>query len=129
MYQGSATSPNTTPAEHPLALEGWPRAVGSARHLAGRLGHRRGAGPPRVDRRVEMRLVPELRAERIVLEQVHVVEALGRVVARVLDERVVRPAQVSEPAGANRLYAVGLGVGDLRLRQPGDAARPRPRVA
>ena len=80
-------------------------------------------------RRVEVLLVPELRAERIVLVHVHVVEALGRMVAGVLDQGVVRTLHVAEAAAASRLDAGGLGLGDLRLRSARHAARARPGVA
>ncbi len=123
MYQGSATSPNTTAADGERnmpsrssagQLRSGPRGTVQVASVSGVL-----AGAPREHRRVEVRLVPELRAERIVLEHVHVVEALGRMVARVLHERVVGTAHVPEAALAGRLHALGLGLGDLRLRQSG----------
>src|SRR5262249_56821233 len=92
----------------------------------GRPRRRGGAG----DRgRAEMRLVPELRAERIVVEHVYVIEALGRMITRVFDQGVIRTLHVAEPALADRLDALGLGLGDLRLRPTRHAAGARPRVA
>jgi hypothetical protein len=133
MYQSHATSPNATVAprcpEHPFPFERRPGAIGSARHLAGGLGQGRAAGVPRVHRRVEVLLIPELRTERILLVQVHVVEALGRMVARVFHDGMVGTPHIRKAAGASRLHTSGLGVGDLRLRPAEHAARARPRVA
>ena len=81
--------PGARRAEHPLAVERRPGAIGAARHLAVRLGRRR-AGEARAHRRVQVLLIPEQRAQRLLLPQMHVVEPLGRIVAGVLDQRVVR---------------------------------------
>src|SRR5947199_75900 len=105
------------------------RAPVSALHLASRFGHRRAGRASGEHRRVQMLLVPELGAERIVLEHVHVVEALGRMVARVFHQRVVGPAHVAEAARARRLDAVRLRLGDLRSGQAGRGIRARPRIA
>src|SRR5712692_3657861 len=75
--------------EHALAFERRPAAIGPARHLTGGLGQWRAARAPRKHRRVEVLAIPELRTERIVLEQMHVVEALGRMVAGVFYEGMV----------------------------------------
>src|SRR5262249_35664865 len=95
----------------------------------GRFGQWHAAGASREHRRVEVLAVPELRAERILLEHMHVVEALRRMVARVLDERIVGPRHVPESAGASRLDTGGLGLGDLGLRPAEHTARAGPRVA
>ena len=76
-----------------------------------------------------MLLVPELRTEWILLEQMHVVEALSRMVAGVFHQRIVGTLHVPEAPRAGGLHAFGLGVGDLRLRQAEDTARARPGVA
>jgi hypothetical protein len=76
-----------------------------------------------------MLLIPELSAERVVLEHMHVVEALGRMIPGVFDQRVVGPLHVAEPTAAGRLYSGGLGLGDLRLCPTRHAARARPGVA
>ena len=114
---------------HPLRVERREGAIGAARDLAGGLGQRRGAGAPREERRVEVLLVPELRTERILLEEVHVVEALGRMVAGVLHQGVVRALHVREAAACAWAARPGLGLGDLRLGQAEDAAGARPGVA
>jgi hypothetical protein len=75
-----------------------------------------------------MLLVPELRAERIVLPHVDVIETLGRMVAGVFDERVIRAFEIAEPAGVRREDAVRLGFLDLRLRSSRHAACPWPGV-
>src|SRR5438045_7417959 len=59
----------------------------------------------------------------------HMVEALGRVIAGDLDEDVVRPFHVSEAAAARRLYALGAGLGDLRFCEADRVAGIRPGVA
>ncbi len=73
---------------------------------------------------IQVRLIPELRAERLLLVHVNVIEALGRHVALVFDERIVGTAQVGEPSAAGRLHAFGLGVSDLRAGQSQYAAVP-----
>ena len=54
---------------------------------------------------------------------------LGRIVAGVLDQRVVRARHVGEPAAARRLHALGPRLGDLRPGQAEHAADVRPGVA
>jgi hypothetical protein len=76
-----------------------------------------------------MLLIPDLRAERIILEHMDVVETLGRMVPRVFDQRVVGALHVAEAPATRRLDALRLGLGDLRLRSPGHAARAGPAVA
>src|SRR5271167_2738254 len=73
--------------------------------------------------------IPMKGSERILLIEMHVVEALGWVVARVLDEGVVGPFHVGEAAPAGRSDALGLGVGDLRLGQTEHAADAGPGIA
>src|SRR5436309_12715378 len=68
-------------SEHTVRLERGKRPIGATRHLAGGLRHLRRGGSPGVHRRVEVLLVPELGAVRVFLEEVDVVEALGRMVA------------------------------------------------
>jgi hypothetical protein len=115
--------------EHSLTLERGPGALGPARHAAGGLRHPGGGGPTRNHGRVEVLLIPELSAERIIVEHVHVIEALGRMVAGVFDQRMVGAFHVAEPPAAGRLDPLGLGLGDLRLRSTRHAARPGPGVA
>src|SRR5262249_55433525 len=98
-------------AAHALRVERRESAIGAALHLTGSLGQGRGTGAPREYRRVEMLLVPELGTERILLEQMHVVEALGRMVAGVFYQGIVRTLHVREAPGAGGLHASGLGVG------------------
>src|SRR5207237_7690854 len=86
-------------AEHPEPFEGRPAPLRTAGNPAGGLAHWRLAGAPGEHRRVEMPLVPELRTERVIVEEVHVVEPLGRMVARVFDERSVGTSHVPEAAG------------------------------
>ena len=80
-------------------------------------------------RRVEVLLVPELRAERILLKHVHVVEALGREIALIFDQRVVGSVHIGESGAARRLDAFGPRLGDLRFGQAEHAAGARPGVA
>ncbi len=87
------------------------------------------AAPALWHRRVQMFLVPELRAERILVVHVHVVEALGRHVALHFDERIVRPPHVGEAGAANRLDVRPLRLFDSLLCQSKDAAGTGPRVA
>ena len=75
-----------------------------------------------------MLLVPELRAERMILEHVDVVHALGRKVAEVFDNGAVGSLQIGEAALADWFNAFRLGLGDLRARQPKRGAG-RPGVA
>ena len=63
------------------------------------------------------------------MEHVHVIEALGRMVAGIFDQGAVGTFHIPESAAAGRLDALGLGLGDLRFRAAGYAARPRPGVA
>ena len=76
-----------------------------------------------------MGLIPELRAVRLLLVHVNVVEALGRHVALVLDERIIGTAQVGESRAARRPHALGLGLGDSVQRSAQDAAAARVGVA
>ena len=76
-----------------------------------------------------MLLIPELRTERVFLEQMHVVEALGRMVAGVFHQGIIGTLHVREAPGAGGLHTAHLGIGDLGLRQAEDTARARPGVA
>src|ERR1700680_1422814 len=76
-------------AVHSILVEGGPAFVGGAFHLAIGFGVLRPAASSRY-RGVEMLLIPELRAERIVLVHVDVIETLGGHVALVFDGGPVR---------------------------------------
>ena len=76
-----------------------------------------------------MLLVPELRAERLLLEHVHVIEPFGGMIARVFDQRVIRALDVPEPALPGWLDTGRLRLRDLRFRAPEHASGARPRVA
>ena len=99
------------------ALDQRREALLASRHPAIRLGARRVLRQRRRDRRVEMALIPELRAERLLLVEVYVVEALdlARHVADILNQRAVRARDVHDAGAALRLGAFGLGRVDLRL--------------
>src|SRR5438046_5029083 len=116
-------------AVHPVRLERREAKLGDAGDPAGGLGQRRGAGAPAKDRRVEVPLVPELGAEGVLLEEVHVVEALGRMIAGVFHQRPVRTFHVGEAAREGRLDAPGLGLGDLCFGPPKHTAGARPGIA
>src|SRR4029079_18171358 len=64
--------------------------------------------------RVEVLHVPELGAERMLLEHVDMVHALGGMVAEIFDDGAVRAMQVGEAAAARWLHAVRLGFDNLR---------------
>ena len=101
-----------------------PRATLQVASVSGRA-----AGAPGEDRRVEVLLVPELGTERILLEEVHVVEALGRMVAGVLHQRLVWTLHVREAARARRLHALALASAICALVRPRTPPRARPGVA
>ena len=61
---------------------------------------------------------------RLVLPHVDVVEALGRHVALVFHQRIIRRPQVREARAPRWLDAFGLGVGNPVERQAKHAARP-----
>ena len=132
-YQGRATSPNTTAADGarniPSRSSAGQLRSGPRGTVHVDLGQGRAAGAAGIDRRVEVGLVPELRAVRIVLVEMHVVEPLGRVIARVLHQRLVGAPHVAEAAGTGRLHAGGQSLRDLRLREAGRGALARPRIA
>ena len=65
---------------------------------------------------VQVRLIPELRAERLILIHVHVIESLRGHVALILDDRIVWPAQIGEAGASCRLHALGLRLGDAAPR-------------
>ena len=93
-----------------------PRGPGSSPRCVGPpLGRRAAAAKP-ARRGVSL---PELRAERIFLEHVHVVEAFRRHIALHLDQRIVRPADVGEARDPGRLHVVLLW-----QRRPGAFVRP-----
>src|SRR5262249_50892464 len=65
--------------------------------------------------RVEMFLVPELRAERIFLVHVYVIETLGRHVPLVFDNGPVGTLQVRETGASGRLQTLRLAFSELGL--------------
>ncbi len=75
-----------------------------------------------------MLAIPELGAERMILEHVHMVHALGREVAEIFDHGAVGPLQIGEAALARGRDALGFGFGDFGAGQPERGAR-RPGVA
>ena len=101
----------------------------STRQVASVRGGAAAWAPARRRPLVQVPLIPELRAERLLLVHVDVVEALAGLVALVLDERIVRSTQVGEAAAARRLHALGLRLGNPRRGQPEQAAGTRPGVA
>jgi len=62
-----------------------------------------------------MLLVPELRAEGVLLEEVNMIEALGGHVALVFDDGAVGSFEVREAGAVGGLNALVLGVGDFRF--------------
>ena len=100
------TSPNSTPAR---GLRNMPSRFKAGQVRSGPrtalppsspAGCRRVARP---QRRVQVLLIPFERADRVFLVQVHMVETLGRVVAGIFDERLVRASHIGEAAAAGRL--------------------------
>ena len=114
-------------ADQPLGFERRPGRIGTAFDPAVRLAARRRATSRRHGR-IEVLLVPELRAERLLVEEVHVVHALGRKVPHVFHQRVVGTRHIGEAALAGRRDAGLLGLGDLRPGEPEHAVASRPGV-
>ena len=89
-----------------------------------------GVGKALAHRRVEVLFVPEQRAERLLVPHMHVVEALGRIVAGDLEQRVLGAARhIGEAALTGRLDAARARLGDLRLGQAERVADRGPGVA
>src|ERR1700730_4557252 len=109
-------------ADHPLLFERWPTSF-AALHFAVVLGVRRLPGYILAHWSVEVLLVPQLRAVRIFLVHVHVVEALHRHVALVFHDGPVGALQIREAGAPARLDALGFGFRDPRLRQASNASR------
>src|SRR5207253_10487536 len=68
--------------------------------------------------------IPRDRAQRVLMIHVNVIEAFYLAGLRILDERVVRAAEIAEAALSRRLHALGSHFQDLLLRW-----KPRQRVA
>ena len=73
---------------------------------------------------IQMILVPELGAERILLIEVYVAEPLGGRIAHILDRRAVRIGDKAESGSMRWLDALRFGLGDLRLGASHAAAGP-----
>src|SRR5262245_22631577 len=76
-----------------------------------------------------MSLVPKLGAKRVLLIHVHVIEPLGRHIALIFDERLVRSAEVRESRSAVWLHALRLRISDLGCSQAKHASGARPCIA
>ena len=83
----------------------------------------------RRDRHVQVPLIPELRTERLVLIHVHVIESLGRLVPLILDQRIIRSAEIRKAGAASWFHALRLRLRDARAREAEHAARSWPRIA
>ena len=116
-------------AVHTVLGQRWPGCVLRSRHLAigfGMLDRPRRQG---WKRSLQMPLIPQLGAERSLLEHVHVVETLERQIAEIFDQRVLGATQIGKACATQWLDAFGFRVGDLRPGQSQHAARARPGVA
>src|ERR1700680_3159171 len=78
---------------------------------------------------IEMFLVPEHGAKRIFLVHVHVVESLRRHIALVFHDGAIGALHIREPRAAGRLYAIRLGIGNLRRGPAKRSSGARPSVA
>src|SRR5204863_7383773 len=78
--------------EHAFAVERGPGAVGAARDAAIAFVEVR-VGKTLTHRRVQVLLVPEQGAERLLVPHMHVVEALLRLIARGPGRRILAPAR------------------------------------
>src|SRR6266567_1258973 len=68
-----------------------------------------------IHRGIQMLLVPKLRAERVLLVHMDVIEAFGRHIPLVLDNRAVRALQVGETRTPGRFHTLSFAFGQLRL--------------
>ena len=97
--------------------------------MAAGFGHRHAAGAILHHRGVEVLLVPELCAERVLLEHVHMVEPLGRESTQIFDDRAVGSLHVGEAAASRRLHPLDLRFGNLGIGETDHARRAGPGVA
>ena len=72
----------------------------AARLFAGGFSQGRRVATARTRRHIQMLLIPELGAERVLLKHVYVIEALRGKIALVLDQRIVGAAHIREPGAA-----------------------------
>src|SRR5690348_9107398 len=98
-------------------------------HFAICFGVRSLSGHGLAHRRVEMLLIPELRANRIFLKHVHMIKAFHGHVTLVLHNRSVRAFQIRKAGPSARLDACRFGLRDLRLGQSEQAAGAWPGIA